>query len=149
MGGAGEGLRVWGVGYGVWGVGCGVWGVGCGVWGVGCGMWSVGCGVWDVGCGVWGVVRGGVWGFGSECRVQAAGRRLVHLVVVSRHPRQTRGPRVHHLQRGGCFSCQPTSASTAHALRMLLVTVPRVSRSCELFPGGLDHHLQRGPATVD
>ena len=28
------------------------------------------------------------------------------------------------------------------ALRILRVTVPRVSRSCEHFPGGFDLHLQ-------
>ena len=37
--------------------------------------------------------------------------------------------------------CQTTSASTAHAFRIVLHTVPRVGRSYELFPDGFDLHL--------
>ena len=48
------------------------------------------------------------------------------------------------------FYCRTTSASTAlahlegcAALRIVLVTVPRVSRSCEHFPDGFDLHTYK------
>ena len=49
-----------------------------------------------------------------------------------------------------CFGAQPAPAPhPAHpdvcaALRIVLLTVPRVSRSCEQFPDGFDIHLLQG-----
>ena len=53
-----------------------------------------------------------------------------------------------------CIAEQPAPAlHLAHknecaALRIVLVTVPRVSRSCEHFPDGLDLHLLQSPGAV-
>jgi len=56
-------------------------------------------------------------------------------------------------QRDWCFFCQTISASTAPRTSRrtccpyayVLVTVLRVSRSCEHFPDGFDFHLLRKP----
>ena len=53
------------------------------------------------------------------------------------------GPGVETSRESLVRYCHTTSASTAHALRIVLLTVPRVGRSCELFPDGFDLHLQQ------
>jgi len=83
---------------------------------------------------------------GRTCEVAARFERPeAHVLLTYRHlhrgwyfSAEQPAPAPHLAHPEGCAAARPEGCA---ALRVVLVTLPRVSRSCEHFPDGFDLHL--------